>query len=75
MFAIIDVETTRLSSKNEKISEIAILLHDDRMVTEEFHSLINTEKKIFYQITQITGITNRMVSTAPRFFDLAKKSY
>ncbi len=73
MFAIIDVETTGLSSKSEKITEIAILLHDGKKVTEEFHSLINPEKKIPYRITQITGINNQMVAGAPKFFELAKK--
>lgn len=73
MFAIIDVETTGLSSKSEKITEIAILLHDGQKVTESFHSLINPEKRIPYRITQITGINDQMVSGAPKFFELAKK--
>ena len=73
MFAIIDVETTGLSAKSEKITEIAILLHDGKKVTDEFHSLINPEKKIPYRITQITGINNQMVAGAPKFFELAKK--
>jgi len=73
MFAIIDVETTGLSAKSEKITEIAILLHNGEKVTEEFHSLVNPEKKIPYRITQITGINNRMVANAPKFFELAKK--
>ena len=73
MFAVIDVETTGLSAKSEKITEIAILLHDGEKVTEEFHSLVNPEKKIPYRITQITGINNQMVANAPKFFELAKK--
>ena len=73
MFAVIDVETTGLSAKSEKITEIAILLHDGKKVTEEFHSLINPEKKIPYRITQITGINDRMVANAPKLFELAKK--
>ena len=73
MFAIVDVETTGLSARNEKITEIAILLHDGKQVTEEFHSLVNPEKKIPWRITQITGINNKMVESAPRFYELAKK--
>lgn len=73
MFAIIDVETTGLSSKSEKITEIAILLHDGKKVTETFHSLINPEKRIPYRITQITGINDQMVSGSPKFYELAKK--
>lgn len=73
MFAIIDVETTGLSAKSEKITEIAILLHDGKKITEEFQSLVNPEKKIPYRITQITGINNQMVANAPKFYELAKK--
>ncbi len=73
MFAVIDVETTGLSSKNEKITEIAILLHDGQKVTNSFSTLVNPEKKIPYRITQITGISNQMVSNAPKFYELAKK--
>lgn len=73
MFAIIDVETTGLSAKNEKITEIAILLHDGQKVTDSFQTLVNPEKKIPYRITQITGINDQMVSGAPKFYELAKK--
>jgi DNA polymerase-3 subunit epsilon len=73
MFAVIDVETTGLSAKNEKITEIAILLHDGKKITESFHSLVNPEKRIPYRITQITGINDQMVSSAPKFYELAKK--
>jgi DNA polymerase-3 subunit epsilon len=73
MFAIVDVETTGLSAGNEKITEIAILQHDGKKITSEFHSLVNPEKKIPWRITQITGINNRMVEQAPKFYELAKK--
>ncbi len=73
MFAIIDIETTGLSAKSEKITEIAILLHNGRKITEQFHSLVNPEKNIPYQITQLTGINNQMVKDAPKFYELAKK--
>lgn len=73
MFAIVDVETTGLNAKKDKITEIAILLHDGLKVTERFHSLVNPEIKIPYKITQLTGINNEMVNNAPRFYEIAKK--
>jgi DNA polymerase-3 subunit epsilon len=73
MYAIVDVETTGLNPKTEKITEIAIFLHDGRKVTHEFTTLINPEKKIPYRITQMTGITNKMVEDAPRFCDVARE--
>ena len=73
MYAIVDVETTGLSPAAEKITEIAIYLHDGKQIVEEFQTLVNPEKKIPYRIVQITGINNSMVREAPKFYEIAKK--
>jgi len=73
MYAIIDIETTGGSARNEKITEIAVYLHDGNEITGEFVSLVNPEKNIPYFITNLTGITNEMVEDAPRFYEIAKK--
>lgn len=73
MYAVIDVETTGLSAKSEKITEIAIYIHDGEKIVDEFSTLINPERKISYQITRLTGINNQMVAEAPKFYELAKK--
>ena len=73
MYAIIDIETTGGSAHFEKITEIAIYLHDGNQVTGEYVTLINPERNIPYFITNLTGITNEMVEGAPRFFEVAKK--
>ncbi len=72
MYAIVDIETTGGSAVIEKITEIAIYLHDGQEITGEFVSLINPERNIPYFITNLTGITNEMVEDAPRFFEIAK---
>jgi DNA polymerase III subunit epsilon len=72
MYAIIDIETTGGSSRIEKITEIAIYLHDGNHITGEFSTLVNPERNIPYFITNLTGITNEMVEDAPRFFEIAK---
>ena len=72
-FAIIDIETTGLSPGNEKITEIAVFIHDGIQIVDEFSTLIHPEKKISYRITQLTGITNQMVEQAPKFYEVAKK--
>ena len=46
MYAIIDIETTGLSPSNEKITEIAVIIHDGVKTIDEFTTLINPEKKI-----------------------------
>lgn len=72
-YAVIDVETTGMSPGNDRITEIAIYLHDGTKIIDEFVSLINPECKISYRITQLTGIDNRMVERAPRFCEVAKR--
>jgi DNA polymerase-3 subunit epsilon len=73
MYAIIDIETTGGSANMEKITEIAVYLHDGIKITDEFVSLVNPERNIPYFITNLTGITNEMVEDAPRFYEIAKK--
>lgn len=73
MYAIIDIETTGSKPANDKITEIAIFLHDGNGVIDEFTTLINPECNIPYFITKLTGITNEMVMNAPKFYEVAKK--
>lgn len=73
MYAIVDIETTGGSPRNEKITEIAIYLHDGQKITGEFSSLINPEKRIPPYIITLTGITNEMVQNAPKFFEIARE--
>lgn len=73
MYAIIDIETTGGSARNEKITEVAIYQHDGEKITNEFVSLVNPERNIPYFITNLTGITNEMVEDAPKFYEIAKK--
>jgi len=72
MYAIIDIETTGGSSRLERITEVAIYLHDGEMITGKFVSLVNPERSIPYFITNLTGITNEMVEDAPHFYEIAK---
>lgn len=72
-YCIIDVETTGTSARDGRITEVAIYCHDGEKITDEFSSLINPEQRIPYRITQLTGITDRMVSDAPRFCEVARR--
>ncbi|HBE40902.1 MAG TPA: exonuclease, partial [Bacteroidales bacterium] len=72
MYAIIDIETTGGSARLEKITEIAIYLHDGEKITGEYSTLVNPERNIPYFITNLTGITNEMVEDAPRFYEIAR---
>ena len=73
MFAIIDIETCggKFEPQRGRITEICILIHDGLQVTEKFSTLINPECYIAPIYTNITGITNQMVATAPKFHEIA----
>lgn len=72
-YAIVDIETTGGRAIRDKITEIAIVVHNGREVLETFETLLNPEMPIPYGITELTGITNDMVRSAPRFYEVAKK--
>lgn len=72
MFAIIDIETTGNSCKNGHITEIAIYQHNGYEITGEFSTLVNPEIDIPFYITKLTGIENKMVKDAPRFYEIAR---
>lgn len=71
MYAIVDIETTGGHAGKNRMTEIAILHHNGREVTQRFHTLINPERSIPPFITQLTGIDEQMVANAPRFYEVA----
>ncbi len=73
LFAIIDIETTGSVAAKDKITEVAVFLHDGLSVIDEYVSLVNPQRAIPFNIQRMTGITNEMVATAPRFYEIAKK--
>jgi DNA polymerase-3 subunit epsilon len=72
-YAIIDVESTGGKIEEEAIIDIAILRFDGHRVVDQFHSLVNPEREIQPFVTSLTGITPKMVQTAPKFYELAKR--
>ncbi len=73
MYAVVDIETTGGSARLERITEIAIYLHDGNRIVQEYSTLVNPERSIPYFITSLTGITNEMVEDAPKFYEVAKR--
>jgi DNA polymerase-3 subunit epsilon len=49
------------------------VLHDGSRVIDTFSTLLDPEKSIPYNITRITGIDDRMVAGAPKFFEVARQ--
>jgi DNA polymerase-3 subunit epsilon len=73
MYAVLDIETTGGNARSEKITEIAICIHDGEKIVHEYSTLVNPEKSIPPFISRLTGITNEMVEDAPKFFEIAKE--
>lgn len=64
--AVIDFETTGISpTTGDRATEVAIVLLENGHVVDRFQSLMNAGVRIPAFITQLTGITNAMVASAP----------
>lgn len=64
--AVIDFETTGISpGQGDRATEVAIVLLQRGRVVDRFQSLMNAGVRVPAFITQLTGITNAMVASAP----------
>ena len=67
MFPIValDIETTGLDPHRDAIIEIGVVKYDGNQIAGKWQSLINPHQAIPQMITQLTGIDNQMVASAP----------
>jgi DNA polymerase-3 subunit epsilon len=73
MYTILDIETTGGKYNEEGITEIAIHKFDGQKVVDTFISLVNPEKEIQPFVVNLTGINSKMLRTAPKFHEVAKR--
>ncbi len=73
MYSIIDIESNGAPFRKESIIEIAIYRFDGHEITDQFISLVNPESEISSFVQKLTGITSKMVITAPKFHEIAKR--
>jgi len=73
LYSILDVETTGGKFNEEGITEIAIYRFDGEKIVDQFVSLINPEIPIQPFVQQLTGINDKMLINAPKFYQIAKR--
>ncbi|MDO5616090.1 MAG: 3'-5' exonuclease [Cruoricaptor ignavus] len=73
MYSIIDIESNGGAFRKESIIEIAIYKYDGHSIVDQFISLVNPEADITNFVQKLTGITQKMVRTAPKFHEIARR--
>lgn len=70
-FVVFDLETTGAKAPPCRITEIGAYRVRDGKITGEFQTLVNPEITIPLFISELTGISDRMVKNAPKFGEVA----
>jgi len=72
-FVVIDLETTGLNPKMDRITEISAIRFINGKPKDDFSTLVNPEIPIPAFITDITGISDSMVKNAPLLKDVIQE--
>ena len=64
-FYVIDFETTGINPQWNRVIEVAVVKIIDGKIEDHFQSLLNPHKRVPYEITNFTGISQEMVDGAP----------
>ena len=72
-FVCVDVETTGLDTKNDRVIELAGIVFTQDALVNEFESLIDPEKEIPKESQAIHNISDEMVKGQPKIADVLPK--
>lgn len=65
-YVCIDLETTGLDPKRDKIIEIGAVRVDDNQITAQWESFVNPGRKLEERIVELTGIRDEQLVDAPK---------
>ncbi|PIE19202.1 MAG: DNA polymerase III subunit epsilon [Proteobacteria bacterium] len=69
--AVVDVETTGLDPKVDRVIEVAVIHMQGGEVTDTYASLVNPEQQVPAEVVKLTGIEPEQLTDAPRFGQIA----
>ncbi len=72
-FVAFDLETTGLSSKNDRIIEIGAVILKNGEEIDRFQTFVDPERTLERKIIDLTGITDEMLQGAPKMEEVLPK--
>ena len=72
-YICIDLETTGLNPKTDKIIEIGVVKVDKDVIVEEWETLVNPDRPLEERIAELTGIRDEQLAAAPTIEEVLPK--
>ena len=72
-FVAFDLETTGLSSRDDRIIEIGAVILKDGQEIDRFQTFVDPERQLERKIVELTGITDEMLQGAPKIQEILPK--
>ncbi len=69
-YVAFDLETTGLSSRNDKIIEIGAVLMENGQEVGRFQTFVDPEQKLSKETSELTGITDDVLRGAPKLSEI-----
>ena len=69
-YVVLDIETTGFSADLDEIIELSAIKVQENKIIKEFSQLINPQRQVSSYITNLTGISEQMLTKAPIITDV-----